>query len=228
MVEVKEKVAFSSVIASVVLTITKFIVGILTGSIGILSEAAHSLLDFGAALLTYFTVRISDKPADKKHNFGYAKMESISALIETGLLFLTSFWIIYESIKRLFFASVEVNVTWYAFAVVILSIIIDISRSRALKKVAKETKSQALEADALHFSSDILSSLVVLLGLILMSFGINGADAIAALFVALFVMHAGYTMGKRTIKVLMDAAPEGTIETLEDQIRKVEGVLEIK
>jgi len=91
MVEAKENVAFSSVVASVFLTITKFVVGILTGSIGILSEAAHSLLDFGAALLTYFTVKISDKPADEKHNFGYAKMESISALIETGLLFLTSF-----------------------------------------------------------------------------------------------------------------------------------------
>ncbi|MEZ7820918.1 MAG: cation diffusion facilitator family transporter, partial [Patescibacteria group bacterium] len=160
----KEIVALGSVFAGVGLTLTKFIVGILTGSMGIISEAAHSLLDLVAAIMTFFAVKVGDKPADEAHNYGHGKVESVSALIETGLLFVTGFWIIYESINRLISKNTEIKTTWYSFAVVILSIVIDVTRSRALNKVAKETNSQALEADALHFSSDILSSGVVLLG----------------------------------------------------------------
>ncbi|MFA6410832.1 MAG: cation diffusion facilitator family transporter [Candidatus Buchananbacteria bacterium] len=224
----KQSVALSSVFASLVLTLGKLVVGLLTGSMGILSEAAHSLLDLGAAILTYFTVRVSDKPADSKHPFGHGKAESVSALIETGLLFLTSAWIIFEAVKRLIFKSVEVEATWYAFAVIIISILIDISRSRALYKVAKETKSQALEADALHFSSDIWSSGVVLIGLGFVAFGLNGADAIAALIVAIFVLVAGYRLGKRTIDVLIDTAPQGTTERIYELVEQVDGVLNIE
>jgi cation diffusion facilitator family transporter len=224
----KQNVALSSVVASILLTLTKFFVGIVTGSIGILSEAAHSLLDFGAATLTYFAVRIGDRPADAKHQYGHQKVESVSALIETGLLFITSFWIIYEAVQRLIHKSNEVDIRWYSFAVIILSIIIDYSRSKALYKVAKKTSSQALEADALHFSSDILSSGVVLIGLVFIYFGIRIADPIAAIGVSLFVLHAGYVLGKRTIDVLVDTAPEGLTENITKIVKNVEGVLGIE
>lgn len=221
----KQTVALSSVLASFFLTMIKLVVGLLTASMGILSEAAHSALDLGAALLTYFSVKISDKPADENHPYGHGKVESVSALIETGLLFITSIWIIYEALKRLLEKNVEVQATWYAFAVIIISIIVDISRSRALKRVAKETKSQALEADALHFSSDIYSSAVVLLGLVFVFFGINGADAFAALGVAVFVVRAGYSLGKRTIDVLIDSAPAGIAENVKDIVENTDGII---
>ena len=224
----KNTVALSSVFAGAALTLLKLVAGLLTGSIGILSEAAHSSLDLLAALLTYFAVRIGDKPADKEHPYGHGKVESVSALIETGLLFLTSFWIISEAVERLFFKNVQVRTTWYSLAVIIISIIVDVSRSRALGKVAKKTGSQALEADALHFSSDIWSSGVVLLGLILVAFGWNKADSIAAICVALFVMYVGYGLGKRTIDVLMDVAPEGLVDRLETEARKIEGVIDVE
>jgi len=224
----KQSVALSSVFASLFLTLGKMVVGMLTGSLGIISEAAHSALDLGAALLTYFAVRVSDKPADSRHQFGHGKTESVSALIETGLLFLTSAWIIYESLKRLFFEPAKVDAAWYAFAIIVISIIVDFSRSRALYRVAKKTKSQALEADALHFSSDIWSSGVVLLGLTLVLFGVNGADSIAALFVALLVIIAGWRLGKRTIDVLIDTAPKGTTEKISAIVIQVDGVLNIE
>lgn len=224
----KQSVALSSVFASLLLTILKLVVGLLTGSMGILSEAAHSFLDLGAASLTFFAVRVGDKEADESHHYGHQKVESVSALIETGLLFLTSAWIIYEAVKRLTTGHVEIEATWYAFAVMIFSIIVDYSRSRALSKVAKETKSQALEADALHFSSDILSSLTVIIGLIFVSFGVLKADALAAIGVALFVLNVGYKLGRRTIDVLVDTVPQGLPEKIRDLVKPVEGVLSIK
>ncbi|MFA5431574.1 MAG: cation diffusion facilitator family transporter [Candidatus Paceibacterota bacterium] len=224
----KESVAFSSVIASGFLTVLKLMVGVMTGSMGIISEAIHSLLDLGAAILTFFAVRFGDRPPDKDHPYGHGKIESVSALIETGLLFITSAWIIYEAVHRLMFKNVEVEATWYAFAVIIISIVVDISRSRALSKIGKETRSQALEADALHFSSDILSSLVVLIGLVFVFFGISGADSLAAIGVSLFVALAGYRLGKRTINVLLDAAPEGISEKAKEIAEKIEGVIAVE
>ncbi|MFA5169291.1 MAG: cation diffusion facilitator family transporter [Candidatus Paceibacterota bacterium] len=224
----KSSVALSSIFASVLLTVTKLVTGILTGSMGIISEAAHSLLDLGAATLTYFAVKVGDRPPDEDHPYGHGKVESVSALIETGLLFVTSAWIIYESIRRLISGNIEVEATWYAFAVIILSIVVDISRSRALGRVAKETKSQALEADALHFSSDIWSSAVVLVGLICVSLGIKGADALAAIAVSLFIALAGYRLGKRTIDVLVDAAPRGVSEEAKNIAESIEGVIAVE
>lgn len=223
----KKSVALSSVFASLVLTVTKLVVGMMTGSMGIISEAAHSLLDLGAAILTFFAVKYGDRPADDTHPYGHGKIESVSALIETGLLFVTSAWIIYEAIHRLISKNVEVDVAWYAFAVIIFSIVIDISRSRALSKVAKETNSQALEADALHFSSDIWSSAVVLVGLVGVSLGIKGADAIAAIGVAVFVVVAGYRLGKRTVDVLVDTAPEGIADMARDIAKEIPGVINV-
>ncbi len=224
----KELVAISSVVAGVILTTTKFIVGVLTGSMGILSEAVHSLLDLAAAVMTFFAVKVGDKPADEDHNYGHGKIESISALIETGLLFITGFWIIYESVHKLIVGDIEVKATWYAFVVVVLSMIIDISRSRALKKIAKETNSQALEADALHFSSDILSSGVVLLGLVFILFGIRGADTIAAMGVSIFVFLAAYRLGKKTIDVLVDGTPSGVLEKIKEIVKKIDYIIDIE
>lgn len=224
----KQSVALSSVFASLLLTVLKLIVGLLTGSMGILSEATHSLLDLGAALITFFAVRVGDKEADEDHNYGHQKIESVSALIETGLLFLTSAWIIYEAIKRLTTGHIEVEATWYAFAVMTFSIIVDYSRSRALSKVAKETKSQALEADALHFSSDILSSITVIVGLIFVSLGVLKADAFAAIGVSLFVLHVGYKLGRRTIDTLVDTVPIGLPKKIKNLIKKAKGVISIK
>ncbi|TLU82506.1 MAG: cation-efflux pump [Chlorobium sp.] len=223
----KQNVALSSVTASFFLTAMKLVVGIMTGSIGIISEAAHSALDFGAAALTLFAVKMSDKPADRKHHYGHAKVESVSALIETGLLVVTSIWIIYTATERLLAGTVEIEVTWYAIAIMVISIVVDFSRSRALKRVAKETNSQALEADALHFSSDILSSAVVLVGLLFVSLGIPWADAVAGIVVALLVGWAAFSLGKKTIDVLIDAAPEGLAERIEEIAMTISGVIAV-
>jgi cation diffusion facilitator family transporter len=223
----KQQVALSSVAASLLLTALKLVVGIITGSIGIISEAAHSALDFGAAALTFFAVRMSDKPADSKHHYGHAKVESVSALIETGLLLVTSAGIIYAAIERLIGGKAEIEITWYAFAIMLISIVVDYSRSRALKKVAKETNSQALEADALHFSSDILSSAVVLIGLIFVYLGVSWADAVAGIAVAILVAFAAFNLGKKTIDILIDAAPEGLSERIEEITMTVGGVISI-
>jgi len=207
----KKRVALFSVIAAIFLTSFKFIIGILTGSLGILSEALHSALDMVAAVITYFSVRISDKPADKEHNYGHGKIENFSALVETILLIITCAWIIYEAVHRLTTGKTEIEVSVWSYVVVISSIVIDISRSRALSRVAKKYNSQALEADALHFSTDIWSSTVVLLGLIFAQFGIYMADSVAALMVALIVLFVSYRLGKKAIDVLLDKAPLETI-----------------
>src|SRR5512140_172977 len=165
----KNLVALSSVLGAIVLTSLKIVVGITTGSLGILAEAAHSALDLAAALITLFAVRISDRPADQTHLYGHGKVENLSALAETVLLFVTCACVIYEAIQRLFFHSVHVDPSILAFIVMGISIAIDFTRSRALSRVAKKYNSQALEADALHFSTDIWSSSVVILGLALVA-----------------------------------------------------------
>lgn len=215
MVKEKKRVALLSVFAAIFLTGFKLVIGILTGSLGILSEALHSGLDLVAAIITYFSVRISDKPADKEHNYGHGKIENFSALIETVLLLITCAWIIYEAIGRLISGKTHIEVNAWSYIVVISSIIIDITRSRALYKVARKHNSQALEADALHFSTDIWSSAVVFLGLICANFGFFFADSIAALVVALIVLFVSFRLGKRAIDILLDRAPKGTIEKVE-------------
>ncbi len=231
----KKRVALSSVIAAIFLTVMKLTVGLSTGSLGILSEAAHSALDLGAAVITFFAVKISDKPADQEHNYGHGKVESFSALIETLLLLITCGWIIYEAIERLFFGkSLELTGTFWGLIVIGISILIDISRSKALKKAAQKYGSQALEADALHFGSDVLSSLVVLAGLIIVSIGnyfeiplLNHADPIAALGVSVLVIIISFRLGKQTIEVLLDTAPKGMLNEVLHEVNLVKGVLEI-
>jgi cation diffusion facilitator family transporter len=223
----KEKrfIAMTSVIAAIFLTTFKIIIGFMTGSLGILSEALHSGLDMVAAVITFFAVKFADQPADEGHNFGHGKIENYSALVETFLLFITCAWIIYEAVRRLIFHDVEIEVTIWSFIVVITSIIIDISRSRALYKVARKHNSQALEADALHFSTDIWSSTVVLLGLVGASFNFYYADPIAALSVAMIVLSVSYRLGRRSFDALVDKAPAG----LSEQIKKIiEEIPEVK
>lgn len=231
----KQKAALSSVFAAVFLTSMKIVVGIFTGSLGILSEALHSALDLCAAVITFFAVRLSDKPADSEHHYGHGKIESFSALIETILLFITCSWIIYETVEKLFFGkSVELVGIQWGVLTMIISIVVDASRVKVLKQAAKEHGSQALEADALHFSSDIWSSSVVIGGLVCVWIGdyfnihvLKYADPIAALGVALLVIKVSIKLGKETIDVLLDTAPKGMKEMIKNEISKITGVLQI-
>ena len=231
----KRSVAGNSVLAAFVITSLKIFVGIATASLGILSEAAHSGLDLIAALVTFFSVRVSDKPADADHQYGHGKFENFSAFIETGLLLLTCVWIVYEAFKRLFFHHVEIEPTVPAFIVMFLSIAIDYWRSHALGRIATKYDSQALEADALHFATDIWSSTVVIIGLALVWMGrryhiawLRQADPVAALFVAGVVISVSWRLARRTIDALLDAAPAGVRSQIFDRIRTVDGVLEVE
>ncbi len=217
----KKTIALTSVIAAVFLTGFKIIIGFLTGSLGILSEALHSALDLVAAVITFFAVKFSDTPPDEDHNFGHGKIENYSALIETLLLVITCVWIIYEAVRRLVTHDVKIEVTVWSFVVIVTSIVIDFSRSRALYKVAKKHDSQALEADALHFSTDIWSSSVVLIGLIGVSFNFHYADPIAALIVAMIVLSVSYRLGKRSFDALVDRAPKGLHERVEEIVKEI-------
>lgn len=232
----KQRVALLSVLAAVILTGTKFIVGYLTNSLGILSEALHSGLDLVATLITLLAVKIAGKPADRDHTYGHGKIENLSALFETALLLATCVWIVYEAVARLFFRTeVDVQVTVWSFLVVILSIVVDRSRSRALMRAAKKYQSQALEADALHFSTDIWSSCVVLVGL----FGVlaadmlsvpwlEKADAVAALGVSAIVVWVCLRLGRKSVDELLDAIPADLQEKVASAISRVAGVESIK
>ncbi|MEI9803824.1 MAG: cation diffusion facilitator family transporter [Pseudolabrys sp.] len=224
----KEQVALTSIVASAVLTIAKAVVGFSTGSLAILSEAGHSLIDLGAAIMTYAAVRVSGKPADKEHHYGHGKVESVSALGETALLFLLSGVVIWEAVMRLIgHESFSVTATVWAFGVMIVSIVVDFFRARALSRTAEKTQSQALEADALHFSSDMWSSLAVVVGLAGVHFGLGWADSASALVVAVLVCSAGWRLGRRTIETLTDTAPVGAAEKIASTAEKVAGVVAI-
>jgi cation diffusion facilitator family transporter len=231
----KKAVALSSIFAAVGITVLKVVVGATTGSLGILSEAAHSGLDLVAAMVTYFSVRVSDKPADAEHQYGHGKIESFSAFVETGLLLLTCVWIVYEAGKRLFFHSVEIEPSIWAFLVMGISIVVDSWRSRKLRHIAEKYDSQALQADALHFSTDIWSSSVVILGLALVMAGrhyalpwLAKADPIAALVVACIVVYVSSRLALQTVDTLLDAAPAGVRSRIIETVYRVNGVLEVE
>ncbi len=228
----KQSVALTSVLAASLLTALKVVVGVLTGSLGILSEAAHSGLDLVAAVVTYASVRFADKPADQSHPFGHGKVEHLSAFIQTALLLATCGWITFEAIRRLFFNQVHVEPSVWAFAVMFTSISIDTLRSRALFRVARKYSSQALEADALHFSTDVYSSSVVIFGLVLVYIArqrnlewLQHADPLAAVVVAAISVYIGLRLGKRTVDALVDAAPEGSSTRIAAAVARVPGVL---
>lgn len=230
----KRGVARNSVFAALLITAFKFVAGFSTGSLGILSEALHSSLDLVAAIVTLLSVRVSDKPADADHQYGHGKVESFSAFIETGLLLVTCAWIVYEAFRRLFLRTVEIEPSIVAVAVMLFSIGVDFWRSRALKIVADKYDSQALKADALHFRTDIWSSAVVILGLFLVWLGrlrnmnwLFKADPIAALFVAVIVVHVSWRLARQTIDALLDGAPHGARTRIMDLVANLPGVLEV-
>jgi cation diffusion facilitator family transporter len=230
----KRMAAVTSVIAAVGLTAFKIGVGITTGSLGVLAEAAHSGLDLVAAIITYFAIRISSRPADHDHLYGHGKVENLSALFETLLLLITCGWIIYEAIQRLFFKTVAVEASIWSFIVMAVSIIVDYSRSRVLFRTAKKYHSQALEADALHFSTDIWSSGVVILGLLCVKIAsvqpgfklLKNADAVAALIVAVIVIYVSIRLGIRTVQTLIDAAPTGLYNKIKETVEGLPGVFD--
>jgi cation diffusion facilitator family transporter len=222
----KEKItiARASVFAALLLTGMKLAVGLWTGSLGILSEAAHSGLDLMAAAMTWFSVSVSDRPADATHPYGHSKIDNLSALFETMLLLLTCIWIMYEAVQRLFFKPVEIEVNLFSFGVIIIAIIIDYTRGTALARTAKKTKSAALEADALHFLSDIASSLMVLAGLAFTAWGYPKADAVCSLAVALMVIWISFRLGKKAVDALTDSAPVEQVEQVRQAALAVQGV----
>jgi cation diffusion facilitator family transporter len=230
----KNWAALTSVIAAVGLTTFKIVVGVMTGSLGILAEAAHSALDLVAALVTFLAVRISGRPPDEEHTYGHGKVENLSALFETLLLLVTCVWIIYEAINPLFFEEVVVEVSIWSFIVMGTSIIVDYSRSRVLYRAAHKYNSQALEADALHFSTDIWSSSVVIVGLTFVLIGekqpnlafLSQADSVAALGVAIIVIYVSVELGIRTIKGLLDTAPSGMVAKITKEVETLPGVLD--
>jgi cation diffusion facilitator family transporter len=232
----KRSVALNSLLAAIAITSLKLIVGVTTRSLGILSEAAHSGLDLVAALVTLLSVRVSDKPADAEHQYGHGKVENFSAFIETGLLLLTCVWIVWEAVRRLSGQhSVHIEPSLAAFGVMFLSMFVDWWRSRKLQKIALKYDSQALEADALHFSTDIFSSGVVALGLGLVWAGtrwqipwLAKADPVAALLVSGVIVHVSWRLARRTIDALLDAAPPGYRGRIVDAALKVDGVIEVE
>jgi cation diffusion facilitator family transporter len=225
----KEQAALVSIAASAGLTAAKAAIGLLTGSLAILSEAGHSLIDLAATVMTYFAVRVSDKPADAEHHYGHGKIESVTALIETGFLFVLSAAVLFEGGQRLLAAHGHtVEATPAAFVVVAASIAVDFFRARALSRVATKTSSQALEADALHFASDMWSSIAVLIGLGGVALGYVRADAAAALVVAVFICIAGWRLGRRTIDALTDTAPAGVSDRVAAIARRVGGIVAVE
>ncbi len=230
----KRAAAGNSVLAALLITGLKIAVGVTTGSLGILSEAAHSGLDLIASVLTFFSVRVSDKPADADHQYGHGKVENFSAFVETALLLLTCVWIIYEAGLRLFFRRIDIEPSIAAFAVMLFSMGVDWWRSRALGRIATKYDSQALEADALHFSTDIWSAGVVILGLLLVLAGrtfhiewLRDSDPVAALVVAGVVVSVSWRLARRTIDALLDAAPKGVRSQIYDAVSRLDGVLEV-
>ena len=231
----KKVVALSSVGAAIGLTTVKIVVALLTGSLGILAEAAHSGLDLVASLMTYFAVRVADRPPDETHHYGHGKVENLSAFLESGLLIATAVWVSYEAARRLIFHQGHVDASAWAFLVMALAIVVDFTRSRALMRVAHRLGSQALEADALHFSTDIWSSGVVIAGLLVVRLSqsfplpawLGQADAVAALGVSAIVIWVGLRLLRVTVDALLDRAPD-TLRQLESAIAQVPGVTEIR
>lgn len=223
----KERAALASIAASSALTLGKFAAGLASGSLAILSEAGHNLADVASTVLTYFAIRIANKPADADHHYGHGKVEALAALVETGFLFGLAVYILVEAVRRLSSDDVLVEANGFAFGVLIVSIIVDVVRWRSLRRIAATTRSEALAADALHFSSDIVSSALALCGLVAAHYGYPQGDAAAALGVAGFVAIAGFQIGRRTVDTLTDAAPKGLAEEITSIARAVPGVIDV-
>jgi cation diffusion facilitator family transporter len=218
-------VARSSIAISAGLTLFKLAIGFSTNSLGILSDAMHSGLDIIAAFMTLYAIRMVMRPPDFRYNYGYAKVESMSSLAEIILLFVVAGWIFYEGIDRIFFKSVQPEITILSFAIMFGSIGVDFERSRVLYKTARKFGSQALEADALHFKTDMISSAIIVIGLALVFlYHIPNADAYAAIVVAAMIIYTSLGLGRRTLDVLLDRAPKGAYQRVLETVSGLEGV----
>jgi cation diffusion facilitator family transporter len=234
--EVREKkqAALLSVGSAIVLVSLKAFLVLRTGSLGVLSEALHSGLDLVAAVITFLSVRVSDQPADERHPYGHGKFENFSAFVETALLLITALYIIFEAFERLFFRSVHIEPSITAIIVLAFALIIDMTRAKALAGVVKKYPSEALEADALHFSTDVWSTMVVIAGIGLVWAGetwnipwLVYADALAGLGVAGVILWVGSQLGKRTIEALLDTAPQGLQQEIARAVSRMDGVLDV-
>lgn len=221
---IKERAALASIGASAALTVGKLVAGLLSGSLALLSEAGHNLVDTGITIVTFFAIRVAGKPADEDHPYGHGKVEAVAALVETGFLFALSAFILVEAVQRLTTAPVEVHANILAFGVLLVSIVVDLTRWFTLSRIAHATKSDALAADVLHFSSDIIGSTLALGGLVAARFGYPEGDAVAAVAVAIFIAIAGYRLGRRTVDTLIDTAPRGLTEDVRALVERVPGV----
>ena len=235
MTAAKQRVARDSMMAAVVMTLLKLAAGLLSGSLGVLSDAAHSGLDLAGAAMTYFSVRVSDKPADEDHTYGHGKVENLSALGEAVMMVLSCVWIIREALARIFNHRVELHHSLWPVLVLLLSIAVDFWRSRKLLAVAERTGSPALATDAFHFASDIWSTVAVLAGLGASWLGahygvgwLRFADPFAAVVVSLMILRLTIVLGKETLAVLSDAIPAETRARLVHEVERVEGVLTIE
>ena len=221
----KQRIVITSIIASACLALFKLVIGFYTNSLGILSESFHSGLDVIAALMTFYAIKVVIKPPDSKFTYGYAKIESLSSLTQIFLLFLIAGYIFYEGLERIFFKIVEPEITFFSFAIMIISIVVDYGRSKALFRIARKYGSQAIEADALHFKADMISSSIVIAGLIVvLVLKIPNADAYAALIIACMIIYTSLGLGKRTLDVLLDKAPKGINHVILESVSGLEGV----
>ncbi|WP_457797319.1 cation diffusion facilitator family transporter [Methylocystis sp. S23] len=221
----KLSAAKASIAASAFLAAAKLGAGLWSGSLALLSEAGHAFVDTGATALTYYAVREAEKPADAEHHYGHGKYEALAALVETGLLFGLALVVVGEAVRRLGEAEVEIDAGWPAYGVLGVSILIDFVRARQLGEIAREERSDALAADAMHFASDLVSSVLALIGVAAAHYGFPQGDALASFGVAGFIAIAGYRLGRRTIDTLLDAAPGDLTPRIEAAIRDTPGVI---
>ncbi len=224
----KQRVAAISILISGSLATVKFIVGISIGSLALISDAFHSLVDLGATVVTFFVVRVSDRPADEAHHYGLGKLESLSALGITALLYLVAGGVVIEAISRLREGAEAPTVSALAFIVLIVDIAVNGWRAHVLRKTAKETSSHALKADALHFASDMYGSFAVMAGLALSAYGFVWGDAGAAIAVAVIISILGFSLGRETVESLLDRAPEGATDRATAAIAALPGVVGVK
>jgi cation diffusion facilitator family transporter len=224
----KARVAAISVFASAGMAIAKFVVGIAIGSLALISEALHSSVDVVATVITWLVVRVSDRPADEEHHYGHGKLESISALGVIALLYVLAGGILVESWSRLREGSPPPTISFIPFVVLLVDIVVNLWRARALHRAAHDTRSEALAADALHFASDVLGSIAVIVGLALSGLGFAWGDSAAAVAVAIMIALLGLRLARSTVETLVDRAPEGASEKAKAAIAAVPGVVDIE
>ena len=222
-----QRAAALSVVAAALLTLIKLITGLVTNSIGVISEALHSGLDFLAAGITLVAVRRASQAPDSEHQYGHGKIENFAALAETIILWVTSGWIIYEAVRRIVFGEFA-EATFWGIAVMLVSIVVDYERSQMLYRNARKHNSQALEADALHFRTDMLSSVVVLIGLSFVWVGFPMGDPLGAIGVSFVILFVSFNLAKRAFDALVDHAPEGVSEKITELCAQIPGVVECK